>query len=201
VDPSEQPKSSLNPDLESLSALAAKCGGCPTFASVEDLLDSEPGLRMDGAIICTPHNTHFKIAESLIQRGMTRMVVDGSYSAKKPVHIFIEKPMTTNVEEAKNLDDLVHSYWRTCSITDEGYLPYVQLNHTANFRQQAKLAKALIEKGSIGKIRHINASMASPLSWLFGHPRNLTWNEPTEGMLYFTDRLPYRSSSFQFLLI
>lgn len=164
-----------------LTDLARECGGSKIFGSIQDLLESEIGSTLDGAIICTPHATHYEIAEALIQRGMVRALQEVVQS--RPVHILLEKPMTTNVEEAKKLTDLVHSYWRTCSIADGAPVPYFQLNHTANFREQAKVARDLIQSGAVGSIRHINASMASPLSWLFGHPGNLGWNEPTEGML------------------
>lgn len=181
MDSSRQPTSSLNTELRSLIDLAKECGGCKVFGSVQDLLESEVGASVDGVIICTPHATHYEIAEAIIQRGMIRALQEVVQS--RPVHILLEKPMTTNVEEAKKLSDLVHSYWRTCSITDDAIVPFFQLNHTANFREQTRVARDLIKNGAIGSIRHINASMASPLSWLFGHPRNLGWNEPTEGML------------------
>ena len=152
---------------------------------MEDLLSSDIGTIMDGALICTPHATHYKIAEALIQKGMNRVLQGVEGVKNRPLHILLEKPMTTDIEEAKKLHDLAHSYWRTCSVADdEGTaVPYFQLNHSANFREQTRVAKELIQKGTIGSIRHINASMASPLSWLFGHPGNLGWNEPTEGML------------------
>jgi predicted dehydrogenase len=184
VDKVKQPTSDLNPNLVSMDELQEICNHCPVFTSVEELLQSDVGQHeMNGALICTPHSTHYKIAELLIHEGMNRIV------ARKTqlLHILLEKPMTTNVEEAQKLHDLVHSYWRACSITtrdkkDAG--AYVQLNHSANFRKQAQLAQDMIlNQHAIGSIRHINASMASPLSWLFNNPKNTTWNSPTEGML------------------
>jgi len=182
VDSSRQPTSSLVSKLISLSDLAEQCGdGCHTFSSVQELLHSDVASSLNGALICTPHATHYEITENIIQFGINRVVHQGG----SPLHIFLEKPMTTDVEQAKSLSEMAHSYWRTCSVTTdkEGMDPYFQLNHSANFREQTRVAKELIQKGSIGSIRHINASMASPLAWLFGHPGNLGWNEPTEGML------------------
>lgn len=167
----------------SMDALAQLCGGCPTFESTEDLLASDVAPTMNGALICTPHATHFKIAESLIQEGMKRVMNDGETA--NIFHIFLEKPMTTDVIEAQKLHELAHSYWRACKVTcGDSIAPYFQLNHSANFREQSKVAKDLIDnQKAIGEIRHINVSMASPLSWLFGHPRNFSWTQPTEGML------------------
>jgi predicted dehydrogenase len=166
-----------------MEALASICGDCPVFETVKDLLASDVAATMNGAIICTPHPTHFQIAESLIQEGMNRLMNDGA--SAKILHILLEKPMTTDVEEAKKLHELAHSYWRTCTVTcGDSVYPYFQINHSANFREQTRVACDLIQKEkAIGSIRHINASMASPLSWLFGHPRNWSWNQPSEGML------------------
>ncbi|CAB9508441.1 Oxidoreductase family, NAD-binding Rossmann fold [Seminavis robusta] len=182
VDKVSQPTSDLNPNLVSMDQLQEICGNCPVYTSVEELLQSDAGKEMNGALLCTPHATHYHLAELLIQEGMNRIL------AQRPLlHILLEKPMTTDVEEAQKLHDLVHSYWRTCSITNNNNnnnVPYFQLNHSANFRQQAKVARDLIQnQAKIGTIRHINASMASPLSWLFGHPKNITWNTPTGNML------------------
>jgi len=53
------------------------------------------------------------------------------------------------------------------------------INHTANYRPQTRKARSMVEHGKIGTIRHINASMSSPLSWLFDNPQNRGWTEPT----------------------
>jgi predicted dehydrogenase len=180
VDKVTQPTSDLNPNLVSMDELQEICNHCPVFTSVEELLQSDVGQQMNGALICTPHSTHYEIAELLIHEGMNRIV------AQAPLlHILLEKPMTTNVEEAQKLHDLAHSYWRTCSITrDKDAVAYFQLNHSANFRKQSQVAQDLIQnQNAIGSICHINASMASPLSWLFNHPKNTTWNAPTGDML------------------
>ena len=180
VDKVKHPTSDLNPNLVSMDELQEICNNCPVFESVEELLQSSAGHEMNGALICTPHSTHYLIAELLIQEGMKRIV------AQAPLlHILLEKPMTTNVEEAQKLHDLVHSYWRTCSIArTNNEVAYFQLNHSANFRKQSQVAQDLIQnQNAIGDICHIDASMASPLSWLFNHPKNTTWNVPTSGML------------------
>lgn len=185
VDPSEQPTSSLNHNLESLHSLAKKCGGCPVFSSVDELLVSNAASEMDGAIVCTPHSTHFAIADTLLQEGLRRRIQTEDAKKVKQLHIFLEKPMTTDVKQAKKLYDAVHAYQLTNDIAEGGMTlgGCFLLNHTANYRKQTRVTRDLIQTGEIGKIRHISVSMAAPLSWLFGNPLNIGWNETTEGML------------------
>ena len=57
------------------------------------------------------------------------------------------------------------------------------MNHSANYREQCKVARELIEAGEIGAVRHITSFMASPLSFIFEDPANTGWNEPDANML------------------
>ena len=164
-----------------MKELAKQCGGdVAVFESVEQLLQSSHiASKINGAIICTPHATHYQIVESLIKEGKKRLEENG---VDDLLHILLEKPMTTDVNEARKLHEMSNAYCH--AVTAGKTKPYLQLNHSANFRQQTMVASDLIQtQKAIGNIRHINASMASPLSWLFGHPKNASWNKPTEGML------------------
>ena len=168
VDSSPHPRSSLNPDLISLEELGAKyC--CPVYSSIDDLLaDDAVASMMDGAIICTPHSTHYKIGRQFLEYGTKRKSrsTDGM-----PLHILMEKPMTTCVEEAKSLHVLTTEYERR---GDGIFL----VNHSANYREQAKVAQDMVASGKLGRIRLITATFASPLTWLFDEPANKGWNEP-----------------------
>mmetsp|Transcript_19791 Transcript_19791/g.29034 ORF Transcript_19791/g.29034 Transcript_19791/m.29034 type:complete len:398 (+) Transcript_19791:463-1656(+) len=161
VDTSDQPKSNLNPHLQPLSDLA-KTYSCPVFKSVRDMLDDPTiGANVDGCIVCTPHATHFQIGEELLREGEKR---------GKPMNILMEKPMTTNVRQAHSL----HNLATTLSDPKGCFL----VNHSANFRTQARTAREIVLSGKIGKIRHVTGFMASPLSWIFDDPSNVGWNEP-----------------------
>lgn len=105
VDQNPQPKSNLNPDLEPLSNLADRYGA-PFFNSTEDLLaDPVLGPTLDGALVATPHASHFKIGEVLLREGMRRKR-DAKNNDYRPINILMEKPMTTNVDEGKNMHDV-----------------------------------------------------------------------------------------------
>ena len=168
VDSSPHPRSSLNPDLISLEELGAKYS-CPVFSSIDALLaDDAVASVMDGVIICTPHSTHYKIGRQFLEYGTKRK---SRSTNGMPLHILMEKPMTTCVEEAKSLHDLATDYERR---GDGIFL----VNHSANYREQAKVAKDMVASGKLGRIRLITATFASPLTWLFDSPANKGWNEP-----------------------
>lgn len=110
VDQNPNPKSNLNPNLESLSTLAKRYNNAPYFHSTEKMLqDPIIGPTLDGAIVATPHASHYAIGESLIQEGMRRQQQATTASTNdeyRPIHILMEKPMTTDIHEGKKLHDV-----------------------------------------------------------------------------------------------
>ena len=170
VDKSSDPTSKLNPDLETLSTLSGKYQ-CRTFNSVEELLgDVEIGPNLDGVLVATPHATHYSIGKELL-----KVVNQRKQNKSKPLHILMEKPMTTDIDDALNLYKLVQSE----SDGDSQFW----LNHSANYRVQTAMAREAISSGRLGKICHVSASFASPLKWIFHDPENDGWNKPTGNML------------------
>ncbi|GFH56129.1 hypothetical protein CTEN210_12606 [Chaetoceros tenuissimus] len=155
VDTSPFPRATLgnSSKLMSLEELS-QTYKCPTFSSVQDMLEN---CKLDGAVVCTPHHTHFEIGKALFQ---------------KRVNVFMEKPMVTNISDA-------HKLYEMANVSNLCFM----INHTANYRPQARVAKELIAKGHIGKIRHIHANMNSPLFQLFNDPDNVNWVKPNNGML------------------
>jgi len=170
VDTSPKPTSKLNPDLEPLSALAEKYN-TRTFNSVKELLgDSEIGPSLDGVLVATPHATHYLVGKELIQ-----VVNERKKNKGKPLHILMEKPMTTDIEDAMYLHSLVEAE----SDGDSQFW----LNHTANYRAQTAIARKAIASGRLGSVRHVTASFAGPMKWIFLEPENDGWNKPTGNMI------------------
>lgn len=159
VDSASQPRSNLNPHLESLEALARKYDTA-VFSSVSDLLANTPTL--DGVIVATPHSTHYNIGKE---------IYDANRNREKPIHILMEKPMTTNIEEAYQLHQLV------ASRPEVSFL----INHSANYRSQTKAAHQAVPQ--LGSLRYGSIFMASALSWIFEDPSNTGWNVPGPDML------------------
>jgi predicted dehydrogenase len=211
IDTSSHPKSSLNPNLESLENLQARYQA-PVYHSVDEFLqDTKVSSELDGVLIATPHATHYDVARKFLCLGAssTSSFSDQQESSspssnadvdhpqrRKPVHILMEKPMTTNIQHALDLFQLVRhtttmdekdSHNSTSSSTPSTSSQLERgsfwVNHSANFRSQTKLARDTIVSGTIGRVRHITAFLGSPLSWIFDDPTNTGWNEPTEGML------------------
>jgi predicted dehydrogenase len=164
VDSRSHPTSNLNPNLEPLESLASRYN-CPVYQSLTVLLQDPIGKNMDGAIVCTPHSTHFAIGRELIDEGKRR------YSADKlnyrPINVLMEKPMTTNVKEAKELHNLLMDRQVEGSMDVGGEMTEKPqelnvgggvgcflINHSANYRAQARAARSLIQSGKLGEIRH-----------------------------------------------
>lgn len=76
-----------DPDMEKTDK-AAKNFGLYAFESMEALIDAS-----DAVSIVTPTLSHFECA---------------TYALKQGKHVFVEKPVTNTVEEAKKLVDLAH---------------------------------------------------------------------------------------------
>jgi predicted dehydrogenase len=154
---------------------------------------------MQGALVCTPHATHYAIGVELIREAKRRY--EENENEYKPLNVLMEKPMTTDVYEAIELHNLLmerkregdkkHSNCNAIESDDNtannqrigGGIGCFLVNHSANFRPQARAAHELIQSGKLGDIRHITAFFASPLSWIFDDPSNTGWNEPIGSML------------------
>ena len=124
-DPSPSLTSSLNPDMLQLPELQTKYNA-PAFSSLQDLLDA--GIEVDGVLIGSNHASHYDISKVALEAGL---------------HVFCEKPMTTNVDEARSLVQLVDA------ATDSVFM----VNNTANWRENTMKATKLIEAGRIGTVR------------------------------------------------
>ena len=170
VDVSSEPSSILNPDLKPLSVLSKKYG-CRIFGSVEELLgNTEIAPNLDGVIVATPHASHYSIGKELL-----KVVNSRKTNKSKPLHIMMEKPMTTDIHDAINLYKLVEAE----SDGDSRFW----INHSANYRVQTGMAREVISSGRLGKIRHVTASFASPLKWIFLDPKADGWTKPTGNMI------------------
>ena len=133
----DHPKSRLSPNMESLEQLSTKYNNCPIYKSVDAFLEDFDSRNrsntketkkkniVDGAIVCTPHHTHHDIGKLLLD---------------KDIHIFMEKPMTTNVAQARALHEL---YQQKLKQKQQNPCCFM-INHSANYRHQAKMVHDLI---------------------------------------------------------
>ncbi len=112
------------------------------YSSYQELIEKElklpEGERMDFVSVCTPNNFHFPIAKALLEAGF---------------HVMCEKPMTLTVKEARDLVKIVRKSRKVFG-----------LMHNYTGYPMVKLAKDMIKKGEIGKIRKVVVQY--PQGWL-----------------------------------
>ena len=130
------------------------------------------GPALDGVLIVTPHATHYTVCQQVMTELERRIQEDPDNH--RPLHILMEKPMSTSIQDAIALYKLVQSHSGTSKFW---------VNHSANYREPTKLAREVVTSGRLGRIRHVTAFFASPLKWIFEDPACQGWNEPSEGML------------------
>lgn len=96
---------------------------------IERELKLPEGERIDFVSITTPNNWHFPIAKDFLNAGF---------------HVMCEKPMTFNVKEAKQLQDIVKKTRKVFG-----------LMHNYTGYPMVKLAKDLVKQNELGKIRKV----------------------------------------------
>lgn len=112
------------------------------YGSYDEMLIKEKALppheRMDFVSIVTPNHLHFDPAKKALQAGF---------------HVVLDKPMTFNLTEAKELKTII----------DQSKLLFC-LTHTYTGYPMVKEAKEIIKQGKLGNIRKIFVSY--PQGWL-----------------------------------
>ncbi|KAJ9636449.1 uncharacterized protein PV06_01514 [Exophiala oligosperma] len=107
---------------------------CAYFADVESLLSRSSELP-DGAIICTPNETHVPIARKLASAG---------------IHLLIEKPVSTSVDDG-------HELLRFCRDREVR----VAVGHHRRLHAAILSAKSALEAGSIGTVVGVSGLWAA----------------------------------------
>ena len=158
VEPNPSPVSSNAAQvLESTAQLSSRYSA-PVYGSVGELLAST--TELDGLLVGSPHASHF---------------ADGMLAIEAGVHVLMEKPMTTSVDEARALAAAARAH------IDAGR--FFAVNNTANWRTATRAASAAVAAGRVGQVQHVAARMHSPLLWLFDEPANAGWVAPTGDMV------------------
>jgi predicted dehydrogenase len=112
------------------------------YTSYQQMIEQElklpVGERIDFVSIVTPNNSHFPIAKAFLEAGFD---------------VVCDKPMTLNVKEAKQLKEIVKKTRRLFGLT-----------HNYTGFPMVKLAKDMVKKGELGKIRKVVAQYTQ--GWL-----------------------------------
>ena len=127
---------SSNPERAKASAPDYAISAERAYGSYQELLATEQELpadqRIDFVSIATPNHTHFPIAKAAIEAGF---------------HVFCDKPMTLDLDEAEQLAELVEQSNRVFVLTH---------NYTGN--PLVRQAREMILGGEIGEINAIRVS-------------------------------------------
>jgi predicted dehydrogenase len=116
--------------------------GNRVYDSYEAMADREaalpPGERIDFVSIVTPNHLHFRVAKAFIERG---------------IHVICDKPMTTTIDDAEALCQLVGKHDVVFALT-----------HNYSGYPLVKQARALIGEGELGTVRKVVAEYSQ--GWL-----------------------------------
>ena len=88
-------------------------------------------LSLDAVVVSTPLGTHFEIVRACLERGL---------------HVFVEKPLATNSEDARLLVELAQA--KDCIL---------MVGHISTYNPAVRELKQMIDSGTLGEIRYIDA--------------------------------------------
>jgi predicted dehydrogenase len=128
----------LDPDAAGTLAAGVPDGPAPAFADHRELLDRAAPQAVS---IFTPHRAHYRPAMDALQAGC---------------HVFIEKPLSTNSQEAVDIAGLARARGRK-----------VGVGHQYRLRPSLIEARRRLASGAIGRLRLVTAVLAQP--WLAAH--------------------------------
>lgn len=106
--------------------------GLKIYKDFNELIDQED---LDAVLVCTPPNLHFPIIKK---------------AAEKNLHVFVEKPFTTKLEESLELSKL---YQKKNLVNQVGYVN--------RFNDVFKSLKTMLEEGLIGETIRFKSEMFS----------------------------------------
>jgi predicted dehydrogenase len=142
--------------LQKISGVGPDCGVCYNAA---ELLDNP---EIDVVAIATQAETHSVLAEQALLRNK---------------HVFVEKPFTLDIEDAKRLIQLAR----------ERNL-IIMVDHPHLFQPDHAVVKRIIESGEIGKVLHYHSTRAD--FGLFQTEANVLWHTLYHDIYIIRDLFP-----------
>ena len=124
-----------DPDPERLRKAAEAYEVSKTYADYKDMLARE---ELDGAIVATPHATHYPIARDCLERGL---------------HLLVEKPMTLYARDAADLVRLAAEQGKALMIC----YPY-------QYTPQALRARQVMASGELGEVQYVISTFTSDMT-------------------------------------
>jgi predicted dehydrogenase len=134
VDLSEERRAAANRDYPAIEVIA----------NVEDAL----GAEVDAVAVATPIRTHYALARIALERGK---------------HVFVEKPLTANVQQAEMLAALAAQQGRV-----------LMVGHTFMYNPAVEELRRLVQSGALGRVYYADATRAN--LGLFQNDINVIWD-------------------------
>jgi len=131
-------------DAYRLKVAAESLQSIQTTTRAEDVFRSD----VDGVIIATPVQTHYRLAREALLQGK---------------HVLVEKPLTTNVMEAQDLVELAKQEQRI-----------LMVGHTFEYNPAVNELRRLVQSGDLGKIYRVEAERVN--LGLFRTDTNVIWD-------------------------
>ncbi len=131
-------------DPHRLATLALNQPWIQTTTQVEDVFQSD----VDGVIIATPVRTHYQLAKQALLHGK---------------HVLVEKPLTADVAEARELVALAKAQGRI-----------LMVGHTFEYNPAVNELRKLVQSGELGKIYCIEAERVN--LGLYRSDINVIWD-------------------------
>ncbi len=110
----------------------------PQIAMTDDYDKALEEGTFDAVFICTPTAMHLPMAEKALKAGC---------------HVFLEKPLSTSSEGVQELEALADRQQKK-----------VMVGFCFRYHEVLRLAKALLEQGTIGRLVNIRALMGEPFA-------------------------------------
>lgn len=117
-----------DPRADRLSRVQLMYPAVATTQTYQLLLESD----VDGVVIATPPNTHYKLAKQALSMGKD---------------VLIEKPFTTNAEDARSLLHLAKAEGRV-----------LMIGHTYQYHPAVEFLREYVASGQLGKVYYIDSA-------------------------------------------
>jgi predicted dehydrogenase len=133
---------------KSAAALARARRACPGIETVSDPMDVLRSPEIDAVAVITPVWTHYELAKLALENGK---------------HVFIEKPFTSNSEQAEELINLAARKKLT-----------IMVDHTFLFTGAVRKIRELTESGALGDLYYYDSLRVN--LGLFQHDVSVIWD-------------------------
>ncbi len=132
-------------DEDNLAIVKEQYPGIPTTRDFNDIINSD---NIMGVVVVTPSHTHFKFVKAMLEGGK---------------HVYVEKPISTVAQEARDLADLAKSKDLV-----------LMVGHLLLYHPAVNRLKMLIEEGELGEIVYAQSDRLN-INY-FKNDRSVMWD-------------------------